>query len=196
MKPFFTFKRLFIALSFICLFSSLFAQPLSAQDTTPAPNAPAATQDEKNFTHHVKIPKKLPIFQIDGLSSEDLDQDVMLIHFFAVWCAQCAQEAPSLVKLTNEHKLPIYGINSVIKPDDNPGAYFLANGQPYTKWGKDDASLLWRALKLTSTPFSVLINKDHKILWTHKGVMTANIINADLLPYVEEARQKAKEMGE
>ena len=74
------------------------------------------------------IDKPIPEFSLPGLngpgpglSAADLraEEGLVLVNFFASWCAPCRVEHPQLEKLTREYGVRIYGISHKDKPEDS-----------------------------------------------------------------------------
>jgi len=85
----------------------------------------------------VLINKEVPSFKTDSLltkkvfnSNKEFGGQIILVNFFATWCAPCLQEHRYLKKLSNQKDLKIIGINY----KDNPAtalAWLKKLGNPY-----------------------------------------------------------------
>src|SRR5215470_13217413 len=70
------------------------------------------------------IDKPAPQFALSGLGSKpglattDLAGRVTLVNFFASWCAPCRVEHPLLMRLAEEGKVTLWGIDYKDKPAD------------------------------------------------------------------------------
>src|SRR5262249_29700818 len=70
------------------------------------------------------IDKPAPDFALPGLEGKpglgkaDLGGRVALVNFFASWCAPCRAEHPLLMRLAEEGKITLYGIDYKDKPED------------------------------------------------------------------------------
>jgi thiol-disulfide isomerase/thioredoxin len=100
---------------------------------------------------------------------------VVLLNFWATWCAPCREELPALAKLQREHASDGLQVVGVAMDQPRSAAAFLkrtpvdypiligidADPVPTTTFG-DTAGLL---------PYSVLIGRDGRILKTKLGVL-------------------------
>jgi cytochrome c biogenesis protein CcmG/thiol:disulfide interchange protein DsbE len=85
----------------------------------------------------VLINKEVPSFQAKSLmtkktfiSEKEFDGEIILVNFFATWCAPCLQEHVYLKKLSNQKGLKIIGIN--YKDDSTTALAWLKKlGNPY-----------------------------------------------------------------
>lgn len=100
---------------------------------------------------------------------------VVLLNFWATWCAPCREEMPALAKLQREHAADGLQVVGIAMDQPRSAAAFLkrmpvgypiligidADPVPTTTFG-DTAGLL---------PYSVLIGRDGRILETKLGVL-------------------------
>ena len=71
-----------------------------------------------------------------GLARADLAGGVTLVNFFASWCAPCRVEHPLLMRLKQEGRVALYGIDYKDKPEE--ARRLLAQlGDPYRHIGVD-----------------------------------------------------------
>ncbi len=80
----------------------------TAGSTPPDPNTPASTGlgEAPDFT--------LPTLAGDSLRLSDLRGQIVVLNFWATWCAPCIEEIPELIKLHDElnpHGLTVLGVS-------------------------------------------------------------------------------------
>lgn len=138
----------------------------------------------------VLVGKPLPEFNIPylnqegSLSNNDFKGEYRLINIFGSWCLTCKIEHPFLMKIANENKLPIYGINW--RDDEEKAEKWLEkNGNPYKAVGVDNDGSTIIKLGVTGAPENFLISPDGIILYRYSGVLTENILNDEILPLLQ-----------
>ena len=94
------------------------------------------------------------------ITGEDLKKnDFTLINFWASWCGPCRDEHPYLLKLSNETKLKLLGVN--FKDNKKNAKQFLDNlGNPYDYITTDNSGKQSINFGIYGIPESILINKD------------------------------------
>jgi cytochrome c biogenesis protein CcmG/thiol:disulfide interchange protein DsbE len=136
------------------------------------------------------IGKKLLAFELqsvegkEGFSNADLLGHYSLVNVFASWCMTCKIEHPTLIKIKNSGKLPIYGIDW----KDNREKvleYLKKEGDPYTKIGADDDGKMIVELGVTGAPEIFLVSPEGIVLYRYAGVITEQILNDEILSLVK-----------
>ena len=135
------------------------------------------------------LDEKLPKFEMvdlfdkkNTLSSIDLNDKIILINFFASWCAPCKAEHPLLFEIkTNKKNTFILGINH---KDKNIDAlkYLKDDGNPYDYVGIDQNGLIGLEFGVFGLPETFIINASGKIIYKHLGPLTNEIIKNEILP--------------
>jgi len=104
-----------------------------------------------------------------NLSLSSLKGKVVLIDFWASWCGPCRQENPNVVKLYNKYKSKGFTVYSV-SLDKDKTKWLNAIQQDGLVWPNHVSDLkFWQCeaaqtYGVTSIPFTVLIDKDGKII--------------------------------
>jgi thiol-disulfide isomerase/thioredoxin len=131
------------------------------------------------------VAPKLELKDIDGrvLRLSDYRGKVVLLNFWATWCAPCRAEMPDLVKWQREHRKHGLQIIGVTYPPEDPAEarkfiksvninYPIAIGEKQTKAIFDEGETL---------PISVVIDKNGMVREVIQGII-----------YPEEFEQKIK----
>jgi len=94
-----------------------------------------------------------------------------LINFWASWCGPCRKEHPTLISLSNNHKLKILGIN--FKDKATHASKFLKElGNPYYFIASDIAGKTSILFGIYGIPESILIDNNLKIIAKFIGPLT------------------------
>ena len=138
------------------------------------------------------INKKLPYFKTENLfnsseflTNEDLKNKLVLINFFASWCAPCKAEHHLFFEIKKEFpNLFLLGINH--KDDINDALkYLLDEGNPYTYVAKDQNGMISIEFGLVGLPETFLINSDGNIIYKYLGPLTEKIIENEIKPLLQ-----------
>ena len=121
----------------------------------------------KNIVIH-KVPKTYDnVIFLDKkdqkININEFKGKLLLLNFWATWCAPCKEEMPSLDKLQANpelDKIKIFAINIGKENSDKANKFFLdlniKNIQPYF----DPPTTLAKTFSLRGVPTSILINKE------------------------------------
>jgi len=124
--------------------------------------------------------QKLPSIDVKNLDGETVDistysetGQITIISFWATWCAPCKKELNNIAEVYEEW-VEDYNVKLVaISVDDSRNASKVKtyiNGQ---SWEYDvlidSNSDLKRALNFPTVPFTLLLDKDGKIVYRHSG---------------------------
>ena len=133
------------------------------------------------------LDKPAPSFDLpslaDGqrLSSEGLRGQVVVLNFFASWCAPCRVEHPVLLRLARQEKLRLIGIAYKDKPEDS--RRFLAElGDPYQATGIDRDGRTGIDFGLYGVPETYVIDKAGHIRKRVVGPLSPAVVDRELLP--------------
>jgi cytochrome c biogenesis protein CcmG/thiol:disulfide interchange protein DsbE len=138
----------------------------------------------------VLIDKPLPVFALapigsggKGFGRADLAGRVSLVNIFASWCTVCAAEHPTLMALSNEKAVPIYGVDWKDAPADGKD-WLEKNGNPYARAGSDENGRLAIDLGVTGAPETFVVDKTGRIRYKQIGAITAEVWQGKLAPLV------------
>lgn len=130
------------------------------------------------------INKKVPAFNVPGLSSADLAAGhPVVVNFFASWCQPCQEEASVLLML-HDAGVPLIGIAYKDKPADTHS--FLGRaGNPYLRLGLDQPGLVGIDWGITGVPETYLIDGNGVVRWRYVGPLTPEVAQQTLLPLLK-----------
>lgn len=158
----------------------------------------SAIGQEKNVWRKIVGEKTLPNIVLNDINGKPVNISsygdsgrITVVSFWATWCAPCKKE------LTNIHELypdwqTKYGVKIVaVSIDDSRNA---AKVKPYInsqRWEYDvllDLNQdLKRAFNIQTVPFTLLLDKSGKVVYTHSGY-----VEGDELALEEEIAKLAK----
>ncbi|MGH1419529.1 MAG: DsbE family thiol:disulfide interchange protein [Hyphomicrobiaceae bacterium] len=126
--------------------------------------------------------------QVAGFSNTDVATgDVILVNFWASWCAPCVAEHPQLLKLAKEHGVKLYGIN--YKDAKADALKFLNTlGNPYSVVGTDESGRAAIEWGVYGMPETFVINGEGQIVYKHVGPIMPNDLANKILPVIKSAK--------
>jgi len=118
------------------------------------------------------------------VTASDFDGKVLLLNFWASWCAPCVEEMPMLSDLQREHAADALQVIGIALEDPQLAQAFaseLALGYPLL-FGLADAMQVGRRYGNRSgmLPYSVLIDARGIVRWTHLGIVDREDLEARL----------------
>jgi peroxiredoxin len=123
---------------------------------------------------------------VDGRTvrlSDYLGKDVILINFWATWCAPCAGELPHLERIYEAYRARGFVVLSVAM--DGPESV-AAVGPQARRYGLQFPVLLDEETRVVgaynpkrAAPFSVLIGKDGVVASTHEGYSSGDEVELE-----------------
>ena len=135
------------------------------------------------------LDKPAPAFALKGLNEGALSRETLLgrpavINFFASWCAPCRIEHPLLMRLSQDKRIPLYGIAYKDKPED--AARLLArSGDPYARVGLDADGMAGLDFGVYGVPETYVLDAAGVIRKRFVGPLTQDKINQELLPLLK-----------
>ncbi len=145
------------------------------------------------------IDKPVPVFALPGLgtkdgsatvgfSSADLKDRVSLVNVFASWCIPCRAEHPLLMRLADQERLAIFGLNYKDKPAD-ARAWIGELGNPYRRIGVDPKGRVAIDWGVYGVPETFVIGPKGRIRYKHVGPLKARDVDEVILPIIRKLEQ-------
>ena len=123
---------------------------------------------------------------VPGLTPETLSGRVSVVNVWASWCVPCHDEAPLLLRLRQDGRFQLVGIN--YKDNAENARRFLGRyGNPFSAVGVDAngrASIDWGVY---GVPETFVVGRDGRIAYKLIGPVTPENIEAVLKPEIDKA---------
>lgn len=128
---------------------------------------------------------------LPGLDGETLiSGKVSVVNVFASWCIPCRQEHPQIVKLGEDDRLQLIGLNH--KDSSKNALGFLEElGNPYDVIGVDRngrASIEWGVYGVPETFF---VDGKGVIFYKHIGPISPRALTSVIMPIIEQKLQSS-----
>ena len=124
--------------------------------------------------------RKGPNFKLENLEGEvvelgkELGEGPVLLSFWATWCKPCIEELSEFKKIYNEFREKGFKMFAISTDDERT----VAKVKPFVKSKNYDFPVLFdtnsdvaRLYYAQAMPFSVILNKDGYIVYSHLGYM-------------------------
>jgi cytochrome c biogenesis protein CcmG/thiol:disulfide interchange protein DsbE len=123
---------------------------------------------------------------VPGISSADFKGAVTLVNVWASWCVPCHDEAPLLMKLADDKRIRIVGINYKDQPE-NARRFIGRYGDPFAAVGADISGRAAIDWGVYGVPESFVIGRDGRIAFKLVGPISAENLDTTLKPQLEKA---------
>jgi cytochrome c biogenesis protein CcmG/thiol:disulfide interchange protein DsbE len=123
---------------------------------------------------------------VPGLAPADFLGAVTVLNVWASWCVPCHDEAPLLLKLADDKRIRVVGMNQKDEPD-NARRFLGRYGDPYAAVGADHngrAAIEWGVY---GVPENFIIGRDGKIAFKLVGPLTPDNLASVFIPQIEKA---------
>jgi cytochrome c biogenesis protein CcmG/thiol:disulfide interchange protein DsbE len=127
--------------------------------------------------------------QVPGIATADFNGAVTLVNVWASWCVPCHDEAPLLMKMAEDKRFLIKGINYKDQAD-NARRFIGRYGNPFTAVGADGngrSSIDWGVY---GVPETFVVDRDGRIAFKLVGPITPENWESTLKPAIEKALAK------
>jgi cytochrome c biogenesis protein CcmG, thiol:disulfide interchange protein DsbE len=123
---------------------------------------------------------------VPGLDPAAFNGAVTIVNVWASWCVPCRDEAPLLVRLAQDKRIRVVGIN--YKDQADAARKFLARyGDPFAASGADANGRAGIEWGVYGVPETFVIGRDAHIAFKLIGPITPDNLGAVLKPEIEKA---------
>jgi cytochrome c biogenesis protein CcmG/thiol:disulfide interchange protein DsbE len=123
---------------------------------------------------------------VPGLASADFSGAVTLLNVWASWCIPCRDEAPLLLRLAEDKRIRVIGLNYKDQPD-NARRFLGRYGNPYVASGADISGRAAIEWGVYGVPETFIVSRDGKIAYKVVGPITAENLEQNIKPEIEKA---------
>lgn len=121
-------------------------------------------------------------------SPKDMAGKVWLLNVWASWCVSCRQEHPVLVGFAKSGVAPLIGLDYKDQRTDAQG-WLAQFGNPYTLSVVDADGRVGIDYGVYGVPETYVIDKAGTIRFKQIGPVTAEVLQAKILPLIKELQQ-------
>jgi cytochrome c biogenesis protein CcmG/thiol:disulfide interchange protein DsbE len=122
---------------------------------------------------------------VPGLATADFSGNVTLLNVWASWCVPCHDEAPLLMRLAQDKRIRVVGINYKDQPD-NARRFLGRYGNPFALIGADQNGRVSIDWGVYGVPETFLVGRDGRIAYKLVGPITPQNIDSVLRPEIEK----------
>ncbi|EJW13591.1 thiol-disulfide oxidoreductase [Rhodovulum sp. PH10] len=120
---------------------------------------------------------------VPGLAATDFEGHVTVLNVWASWCVPCREEAPLLMRLAEDDRIRIVGLNYKDRPD-NARAFLARYGDPYAATGADPSGRAGIEWGVYGVPETFVIDRNGVIAFKLVGAITAQNLETVLKPQI------------
>ena len=175
----------FIPLAMFAALAALFFVRLGSGDPSSIPSAligrPVPDTSLPPVAGLVHDGSPLP-----GLNSADFKGAVTVVNVWGSWCIPCRDEAPLLMRLAEDHRIRVAGINYKDQPE-NARRFLGRFGNPFSAVGADESGRAAIEWGVYGVPETFVIGRNGKVAYKLVGPVTQGNIEQVLKPEIEKA---------
>ena len=141
--------------------------------------------EPRQITGEQRPPLRLPDLSHVMRDLSEWDGQVILLNFWASWCAPCRQEIPELIALQaefGERGLQVVGVAVDNRTDASEFAEEYGINYPVliVDWLEAAAYMQEYGNPVGTLPYTVIIDRKHRVTFVHQGPLLRGQIVAEL----------------
>jgi len=149
----------------------------------PAPNEKEIQEQAREMRSSTEWQGQIaPDFELDTIAgehfrlSENVGKKIIVLNFFATWCAPCRAEMPELNRYFNEHKSESFLILGIDAEETRDRVDAFLNNLKIDFPAGVDAGAIQKQYGVSAFPTTIVIGVDGKLQFYEAG----SIVNADV----------------
>lgn len=123
---------------------------------------------------------------LPGLVTAEFKGAVTVVNVWASWCIPCRDEAPVLLKLAEDKRIRLVGLNYK-DTSENARRFIGRYGNPYAANGADQSGRAGIEWGVYGVPESFVIDRTGKITYKLVGPLTPENLQSVVKPELEKA---------
>ena len=126
---------------------------------------------------------------VPGLDPASFKGAVSVVNVWASWCVPCHDEAPLLMRLAEDKRIRVVGINQKDQPE-NARRFLGRYGNPFSMVGVDGGGRGAIEWGVYGVPETFVVGRDGTIVYKMVGPVTAANLDSVLKVAIEKALSK------
>jgi cytochrome c biogenesis protein CcmG/thiol:disulfide interchange protein DsbE len=123
--------------------------------------------------------------KVPALGDATIKGRVALVNFFASWCVPCRAEHPILMRLAEEKRVAVYGINYKDRGEDAM-RWLKELGNPYAAIGHDEPGRVGIDWGVYGVPETFVVDREGRIRFKQVGPITPAVLQDTILPLIAQ----------